>query len=107
MPQRPFAKQATHTLPQLNIGEESLPHRLFVVLVQHDNLLSVQGATTSNAVRSPRIPPGCSEDELVPKGETEDEEKTDGVFEEVVCRERRALGLSISFDSAAMRKFCS
>lgn len=100
-------RSSPYTLPQLNVGEESLPHRPLVVLVQHDNLFSIQGPTASSAVGGPRVSPGCSEDKLVANGEAQDEEETDGIFEEVVRREwSSTLVPSISFKSWGRDEEC-
>lgn len=73
-------------LPQLNVGKESPPRRLLIILVQHDDLISTQGTATSGAVRRGRIPPGRPEYNLVANCKAEDEEESNHVFEKVVCR---------------------
>lgn len=72
----------------MDVGEESLPHRLFIVIVQRDYLLSIESPTTARAVCSLRIPPGRSEYNFVSDGEAEDEQETNRVLEEIIRRKR-------------------
>ena len=72
-------------LPELDIGQESAPAGLGIVLVQLCNVFRGQLSSSREAIRGFGVSPGRPIDEFVADGEGEDEDDADGVLEEVRC----------------------
>lgn len=76
------------TLPQLNIRQDPPPLGQRVVLIEHFDLANVQGPPPGLQVGLCWISQFGTQNNLIKRATPEDQDSTDHVLEEAICRRR-------------------